>query len=361
MEQGTQERLAGLDWLRAGSLLAVVFIHAGGWLVDASTPGDRGLLAGAVTAARFSVPALVLASGFALYLRYGGRPTGRGFLRRRYGRVLVPFIAWVPVFALISLWNGDYEPSLGGLAVWVIFGGGHLYFLLLIAQLYLLLLVLPSGRGALGLFTAVAVAIQLGLGAWHTYAAPTGGPASWPFMRLSFEEAPYWAGYFMVGCLAAANLDTLRRLRPWSPLGALALALVTAVLTWIAWPGIPHDVWREGSYVFLWPLMLPYTLLAATALAAAGPALGRLGPALGAAIKSLSRHSLGVYVLHVLVLAFIGRWIASWPDPLRFPVMIAGALAAAYVLTVVLARTRVGALMVGEPAPIRRGRMEVAT
>jgi surface polysaccharide O-acyltransferase-like enzyme len=361
VEQGTQERLAGLDWLRSGSLLAVVFIHAGGWLVDVSTPADRGLLAAAVTAARFSVPALVLASGFALYLRYGGRPPGLGFVRRRYVRVLVPFAAWLPVFALVSLWNGDYEPGLRGLGVWVLFGAGHLYFLLLIAQLYLLLLVLPSRARTLALVTAVAVAVQLALAAWHTYAAPLEGALSWPLTRLPVEEGPYWAGYFTLGCLAAAYAGRLRELRAWLPAGLLALALVTAALTWLTWPRIPHDYWREGSYVYLWPLMLPYTLFTAAMLAGGGPALGRLSPALAAGVGSLSRHSLGVYVLHVLALAFIGRWVASWPDALRLPVMIVGALAAGYALTLVLSRSRVGALALGEPPPLRRGRLELAT
>jgi surface polysaccharide O-acyltransferase-like enzyme len=357
VEQGTQERLAGLDWVRSGALLAVVFIHAGGWLVDASTPAGDSPLALAITAARFCVPALVLTSGFALYLRYGGRVRSAGFLRRRYGRVLVPFVVWLPVFAAVSLWNGDYDPNPGDFGVWLLYGAGHLYFLLLIAQLYLLLFFAPATRRALALFAAVAVGIQVGLAAWHTYAAPLAGPASWPLTRLSFEEAPYWVGLFALGWLAAANLDRLRRLLFAVP----AIAVVTAVLLWITWSATPGDFWRQGSYVYLWPLMLPYTVVCAALLAAGGPIVGRLSPLLAAAIESLSRHSLGVYVLHVLALAFIGRWVATWPDPVRLAVMIVGALAAGYVLTLLLSRTRLGALALGEPPPLPRRRLQIAT
>jgi surface polysaccharide O-acyltransferase-like enzyme len=357
VEQGTQERLAGLDWVRSGALLAVVFIHAGGWLVDASTPAGSSPLAAAITAARFCVPALVLASGFALYLRYGARMRSVGFLRRRYGRVLVPFLVWLPVFAAVSLWNGDYDPNPGDFGVWLLYGAGHLYFLLLIAQLYLLLLFVPTSRRALAFFAAVAVGIQLGLAVWHTYAAPLEGPAAWPFARLSFEEAPYWVGLFALGCLAAAHVDRLRRLLLAIP----AVALVIAVLTWFTWPRIPADFWRQGSYVYLWPLMLPYTLVWAALLAAGGPIVGRLSPLLAAAVESLSRHSLGVYVLHVLALAFIGRWVAAWPDPVRLAVMIVGALAAGYGLTLLLSRTRLGAMALGEPPPLARRRLQIAT
>jgi hypothetical protein len=68
-----------------------------------------------------------------------------------------------------------------------------------------------------------------------------------------------------------------------------------------------------------------------------------------------------VYVLHVLALAFIGRWVATWSGPLRLAIMFAGALAAAYALTLLLSRTRLGALALGEPPPRRKGRLELAT
>jgi surface polysaccharide O-acyltransferase-like enzyme len=340
--------------------LAVVFIHAGGWLVPATArPGSSGL-AGALTLARFCVPALVFASGLALYHRYGGRP-GQGFLSRRYGRVLLPWLAWAPVFALVSRWNGDYSPDLPGLASWLLFGAGHLYFLLLIAQLYLVLLVLPRSRAALAVFAAIAVLVQAGLGWLHTFGPGPGGALGWPLAQLSYLEAPYWLGYFALGCLAAAHLERLHKLAPLWPFALAAAAGVGAVLLLTA-GAVPSGSFRQGNGVYLWPLMLPFTLLVAAALAGAGGALARAVGVAATAIERLSRHSLGVYILHVGALAFIGRWVAGWPYGLRLPAMFAAALLAGYALTILLARTRLGAGVLGEPAPRpREGRFELAT
>jgi surface polysaccharide O-acyltransferase-like enzyme len=360
VQSNGQGRLAGLDSVRAGGILTVVFIHAGGWLVPATTRPDAGALAAALTLARFCVPALVLASGVALYHRYGGRPA-EGYLSRRYARVLLPWLAWVPVFALVSRWNGDYSPDLPGLASWVLFGAGHLYFLLLIAQLYLFLLVLPRGRAGLVAVTVPAVLVQIGLGWLHTFGQPPSGPLGWPLVQLSYLEAPYWLGYFALGCLAGAYLDRLRALARWWPLALAGAAVMGVVLIWSAGQ-VPSGSFRQGNGVYLWPLMLPFTLLVAAAVAGAGGALAAVSGAGATAIDRLSRHSLGIYILHVGALAFIGRWVAAWPSGLRLPAMFAGALVAGYALTLLLSRSRLGAVAAGEPAPRpREGRFELAT
>src|SRR5437764_1072330 len=96
-------RLPELDLLRAAALLAVVFIHAASWNPGADAPARQGPYAAAMLLARFCVPAFVLASGFALHRAYG-RPVEAGrFLRRRALRTLVPWLAWVPVYAVVDL------------------------------------------------------------------------------------------------------------------------------------------------------------------------------------------------------------------------------------------------------------------
>ena len=80
------------------------------------------------------------------------------------------------IFAVAAVAHGEVRPNVKDLTVWVAFGPGHLYFLLLIAQLYLLLLVLPRSRRGLILFAAAALALQLGLGVYHTYGPLAPGP-----------------------------------------------------------------------------------------------------------------------------------------------------------------------------------------
>ena len=118
--------------------------------------------------------------------------------------------------------NGGLQPDGPDLRAWLAFGPGHLYFLFLVAQLYLLLLIMPRSRRGLVAFTSVALAVQVALGVLHTYGPPAPGVWAWPLTYLPQMEAPFWAGYFCLGCLVGAEYE---RLRSRSHLWPIGLAL----------------------------------------------------------------------------------------------------------------------------------------
>jgi len=115
---------------------------------------------------------------------------------------------------------------------------------------------------------------------------------------------------------------------------------------------VPGDSWRHGLYSFLWPSMLPATLVVAALLLWSGVGLaGRLGQ-VWAPIAALSRHSLGVYLLQVPVLYVLGNETRSgWPAAPRFLLLFAGSVAISYLVVALLTRHRLGALSVGELKP----------
>ena len=117
--------------------------------------------------ARFCVPAFVLASGLILFQSRSARPMSmRTFLALRSKRVLVPWLFWTPVFLLLDWRYGQ----VGSLGPWLAFGPGHLYFLVLIAQLYVVFLFVPRDLRPLRWFALGAVVLQLALMTWRTYA-----------------------------------------------------------------------------------------------------------------------------------------------------------------------------------------------
>src|SRR5207249_1806012 len=101
-----EELLPEIDLLRAVSLLAVAFIHTSAWFVDLNASPTEGPLSAVAQFARFCVPAFIFCSGLALYRAYGRPDEPARFLRRRWARTLLPWVAWIPLLALYDLLNG---------------------------------------------------------------------------------------------------------------------------------------------------------------------------------------------------------------------------------------------------------------
>ena len=347
-------RLPEVDLLRATALLAVVFIHAASWIPGQDAPVQRGPYAAAIALARFCVPALVLASGFALHRAYGRPPDAGAFLRRRALRTVVPWLAWVPVYAAVDLLYGKLSAAPRDLAVWLAYGPGHLYFLILVAQLALLLPFLPVRRGRLALLTAAALALQLVLGGLRSYGPLPSGPAAWPFTYLPQMEGAFWAGWFLLGCLLSACYDRFSALSRLWP-AALVLAVLGGVAVLAEAAALPGDQWRQGTYAFLWPSRLPATLAVTALLLWAGPGLAlRIGERLWTPVRALSQRSLGVYVIHVGALEMLAHSpLLGLPPAARLAALMAGSLGIAWVLAAALARTGPGALALGERSGLR--------
>src|SRR5579875_1521651 len=345
-----RQRLPELDLLRAIALLAVIFIHAGSWLSGADAPPGHGPMAAAIAMARFCVPTFLFASGLALYRSYGRPADPVRFLERRWLRILVPWMVWAPIYAVADMLLGQLSPDPRDVAVWFAYGGGHLYFLLLIAQLSLLLPALPTCRRWLVGLAALVLAAQLALDALHTYGPPASGALAWPYTYLTPVEAPFWAGWFLLGCLAGWAYDRhLTRLAWLWPL-SLAATVASSVAVLMEGRAVPEDWWRQGTNAFLWPAVVLQGFTVALTLLWGGRRLAGVVSAawLWRPVRGLSQHSLGVYVIHVLLLNLLGILIGDWPPVVRIAGLLAGSLGLAYLATRGLATTRPGALAVGE-------------
>jgi len=338
-----QKRLHELDLLRAAALVGVVLIHATAWSVGAGEAPLSSPLALLADLARSAVPLFVLASGFALRARYREVPAPGRFLGRRWRRTLVPWLCWVPVFAVLGVWDGALPASGAGLGTWLAYGGGHLYFLLLIAQLYLVFLVLPKSRRRLAAVAAAALALQLGLGWLHTYGPAPAGPLGWPLGSISYWLAPYYAGYFVLGALLADFWPQVR-----ARTAAIALALAAGLVIWLwSTTTIPAGDATHGAYAFLWPGRALFVGALGAAVLAWGSAVR------SATVAWLGSRSLGVYLVHPLFLALAGPPALALGPAARAGALALGSLAFGALAVAVLTRSRLGAQAIGEEAPMR--------
>lgn len=353
-------RLPELDLLRVAALIGVLIIHAGAWVTPAEAPASTNALATVSELARFCVPAFVFASGFALFHAYGGRHLEpAGFLRKRWARTLLPWLCCAPLFLALDVMQGEPAAQPAAVEDWLLSGAGHLYFLLLIAQLYLVFVVLAPGGPRLRWTVAGLVLLQLGLMVWRSYGPPPPDVLAWPGLWMAHEEAPFWAGTFALGCLAASEWHRLARLDRFWPLAVMAAVAASWLLLRDA-----HLVgtagWRQGNAAYMWPSRLLETVTWSLAILWLGRRFYRRGQGVWTAIGRLSQHSLGVYLLHPIMLAVLGPRTDGLPSAARVCLLMAAALAGAYVAVRALARTRLTAAAIGEQLAPARQRMPMA-
>ena len=288
----------------------MVVIHTTHW------PSPAPLYDTLDTLSRFAVPAFMLLTGVLLGYQYGGdrRVPALDFLRRRFSRSLLPWLAWAPVYAVFG-WYFSTEPghSLGGIGSFVSYGGGHLWFLLLIPQMYFVFLAWP--RRNLWWWAAGALAVQTGLCVYRLYGPMPGGFVDQFFLWHGFQLLPFWIGYFAVGVALGRALITRTEPRTvnWTALaGATAITVAAGwSLVGLSYAGAAHGDFVQGTGGFLIPQEPIYVLgIAAVAWLAGGPLLTG-SRRLAAAGSLLSDNSLGIYILHPILVYVIARRIGG--------------------------------------------------
>jgi hypothetical protein len=222
-----------------------------------------------------------------------------------------------------------------------------------------LLLLWPARRRALVLVTVAALVVQLTLSAVRLDVPMGPGWFRQVMLWHGSELFPFWIGYFAAGVLAGRWLRARggRGLPAWP--FAIAVPVTAAALLWEDVSGAANAPFAQGTGAFLRPMLLPFAVAISGLVFFGGPSLLRRTPRLGRAANLLSRHSLGVYIIHPLLLTGLGRLLAAamhQPVPISIPPFLAltamcggGALLA----SVLLARTPL-AVVIGEERVPRR-------
>lgn len=225
-------RLREFDFVRAFAAMSVIAIHVTAGYTAYTQSGYYWN-----QAMRYAVPLFIIISGFLLYFAERDRPrlSYAGFLRKRFQKILLPYLIWTALYTAYSnrqhLAQWAVNDPLHPVLLWakhLVMGTGyvHLYFLLIVLQLYLLYpllrnwlekyqTLLVAGSFVLTLFSQTMIYLHQ----IQVLVLPSLGI---PYVSLF----PIWLFYFVFGMLAARHKES------WEE--KLAGKMLQVTLIWLA-------------------------------------------------------------------------------------------------------------------------------
>ena len=336
------ERVIWLDWMRVAACLMVIVVHA---TEPFYLGGDGSLILTRTDAfwasffdslVRACVPLFVIASS---YLQFPLHYSSEEFFRRRAVRILVPFVLWTVVYALV--WGSPVQ-NFKDLLLNFNYAAGHLWFVYMLVGVYLLMPLLSPWAERVGrtelriylglwLFTTVipllrdwvfgAPPVVYGVSGLPRQALfPLWGEASWNAYGVFYYLSGF-VGYLLLGLYVRKFLGT------WSWRKTLAVALPCFAAGFaLSFGGFLRRVWLSSGGEFpvdglvekavWWETTWCNDTLGVALMAIAWVLLFRKIQAAGGFYRRitlpLSRAGYGMYLSHLLVLVPICTWVRGW-------------------------------------------------
>ncbi|WBA11731.1 acyltransferase [Salinivibrio kushneri] len=330
----TQTHIDYLDILRVLAAFFVVAIHVLGpyrFQIGDIALSDWVVAVGLNSASRWAVPIFIMISG--LLLLSSTRPFSlRHFIRRRVVKVVVPFLVWSLAFACLSGLTPDGFSWQTVVQTLEAAPDHETYYHLGFFYYYIpLLLWVPLLRPLVPRLPPWSVALVgmawIGVTAWYLT-----GAHGWWRNDFILYGGYLWLGYWLHQAPRALSL--------WWGLGLLALGMTEYhVLT----TSVTHQQYITEGW-------LSYTTVNTVLISAAlflAVRQWRAGKATPSWLATLSRYSLGIYLIHPVFLWPVrAYWPTLSPALVWIPLLTLYAFAGAALTTAVLQRYRATAWLV---------------
>lgn len=218
------QRLKELDILRGIAALTVIFIHVSGFGLSSGNSKISNPVFVINQAGRFSVPLFLIISGYALHYSYTKvkRFSLSAYLRRRFVRILVPYVLWTVIYVFYAL-REDLKLILSDMTGFLVFLGNqlvfgtaalHLYFIIIIIQLYFLYpllrkLIFSRPKALLVIAFVLTMLFQTA-----AYIKLLDRSFLSVFSQQYHLLFPTWLFYFVFGMYLCDNMDSLRNRLP---------------------------------------------------------------------------------------------------------------------------------------------------
>ena len=339
-----------LDYLRGFAALAVIAVHISMHFTLFPGVSLPALLNAFVyVAAHFAVPVFIFISGWVLALRYSGEYSLRTYYRRRARTILPAYLFFTALYLLIPVEGAVYlagMPDPGAVVGALLTGTAayHLWFFVVIIQLYILYPLIIRGYDA---FDRAGVALYLLLTLlffqilWNVGAHAAGALAGADWYLILARAFPSHLFYFILGIHVSRHTGRFRSvMRSISPAWVAVAAGIGALLVGGVWvlPMLLQGSLSSATlavfsvYRIVEPLYyVPVIIL----LAMVAMRLEEAGGLAADSIRTIGKHSFGIYLIHPLIIAaFAAAWISStgmaWTDWMTYPVLFFVTAAASY-------------------------------
>ena len=346
-----REDLLWVDLVRVIATWCVILVHVAAdviteWRV---IPWDRWWTANFYDSlSRGAVATFVMLSGALLLPK---TESYRDFFRKRFGKVLIPFLAW-SLFYL--LWKQHfYEPSLGPAEMLRRFATDrvyfHLWFLYVLTGLYLIAPVLRvltahAREKDLGYFLALCFIVSFCLPFAEDLSKLLGHPFH---IKLPMEPVQGFVGYFVLG-------HFIRRYASEKSVPSARVLWVLSLLTCLfgtAWICARTNSFSPLFYDNMAPNIALYAAAFFILIKQASPALEkRVTGRLRGVTVLVAKASFGIYLIHPAFIDILdhGRWGFTLRSTAAHPAfMIPFVAAVVYLLSL-------GAVLVIQKVPLLR-------
>ncbi len=327
MENSTQnQRIVFLDYLRVIAFCMVIIVHSSEFFfIDGDSIGIRNLYDGYWVSVinsmlRSSVPLFVMASSYLLLPLKG---SSSEFFKRRFTRIIIPFIIWSLLYAILPLlWGETTVSDVKNNLLYLLFNftpsSGHLWFIYMLIGLYLFMPVLSPwlekvSRRAEQVFIAIWFSTTFWpylrvLGAKFVGSSELYGESYWNEYHLLW----YFSGY--IGYLVLAHY--IRKYIDWSLKKSLCIGGLLFVIGYIT----TSVIWYQNIFTantlaeleLSWRFCTFNVVMMTFGFFVILKSLFRNTQRTPHIIQELSKLSYGMYLMHIFILGFSYRLIAGY-------------------------------------------------
>lgn len=358
LSNSSGERIVFLDYLRVFACLLVIIVHSceyfyfGDDLIVNFAPAGADFWVNAINSfCRMSVPLFVMTSSY-LLLPLHASPSN--FFKKRGIRILLPFIIWSILYAVIPAWGIDYTGEwVKGNLLHLLCNfndmSGHLWFMYMLIGLYMLMPVISPWLKSCSRRAEEAFLVIWFITTFHHYGKALGidyfyGECWWN----EFGTFWYFSGY--IGYLVLAHY--IRQYIDWTLAKSLVVGLALLVVGYIATTWVFHArAATESSIPALelsWRFCTFNVVLMTTGAFLIFKKLPFPKGKPYGLVKDVSKLSYGMYLMHMFILGTANQIFAKiLPLPLNILVMGVSTFVVCYLIAKPISLMKGGKYIVG--------------